>query len=130
MEKFTELAEKNRANFPLFLKKSWYSKKMKELNSIKISSEDRLIYEFAWARIAATAMQDEIDVKRWKEKIREEVIEELGKGAIQKLREEVTTKVKKELIEKLLKMNVAVEIIAVANNVTTDFVLDIKAKMQ
>jgi predicted transposase/invertase (TIGR01784 family) len=131
----------NRANFPAFLKKSWYAKTMKELNLSKMSSENRLVYELAWARIAATAMQDEIDTKRWKEEVKEEVKGEVTSKVTEevtskvteevtsKVTEEVTSKVKRNTIEKLLKMGVAVETIAVANDVTTEFVLDIKTNM-
>jgi predicted transposase/invertase (TIGR01784 family) len=144
----------NRANVPAFWKKSWYTKTMKELNLSKMSSENRLIYELAWARIAATAMQDEIDTKRWKaeveEKVTEEVTSKVTEVVTSKVTEEVTnkvteevtnkvteevtnkvtSKVKRETIEKFLKMGVAVETIAEGNNVSIDFVLDIKAKMQ
>jgi predicted transposase/invertase (TIGR01784 family) len=96
----------NRANVPAFLKKSWYSKTMKELNLSKMSAENRLIYELAWARIAATATQDEIDVKRWKSERDAEVI------------------------KKALKLGkLTIEEIAEIHDTSVDFVLSIQSKM-
>jgi predicted transposase/invertase (TIGR01784 family) len=116
----------NRANFPAFLKKSWYAKTMKELNLSKMSSENRLIYELAWARIAATAMQDEIDTKKWKEEVKAEVKAEVK----EEVKEEVKTEVASKMIENFLRMDrYGVEEIAIAAQVSVDFVLDVKSKM-
>jgi DNA-dependent RNA polymerase auxiliary subunit epsilon len=99
-----------RAYTPLFLKKSWYKKTIKELNSSKISAENGLIYGLAWARIAATAMQDKIDVKRYYA--------------------ERDAEHKAVLVEKALKTNkLTIEEIADISDASIDFVLVIKAKM-
>jgi hypothetical protein len=144
----------NRANVPAFWKKSWYTKTMKELNLSKMSSENRLIYELAWARIAATATQDEIDVKRWKaeareeaknelvievtekvtSKVTEEVTSKVTEEVTSKVTEEVTSKVTEEvtskMVEKLLKTSkLSIEEIAMTMDETVDFVLSIKSKM-
>jgi hypothetical protein len=102
------------ANTPIFLKKSWYKKTMKELNLSKISAENGLIYGLAWARIAATAMQDEIDVKRYYEERDKKRAEE---HAI-------------VVIRKVLKLDkLTIEEIAEMTDTSIDFVLDVKAKM-
>jgi predicted transposase/invertase (TIGR01784 family) len=129
----------NKANIPLFLGKSWYTKTMKELNLSKMSSENRLIYELAWARIAATAMQDEIDTKRWKEEAkeeaREEMREEIKQEVIQEAREELTNVITEEvtnkMVENLLKIGkLSIEDIAAVTQESVDFVLSIKTKMR
>jgi hypothetical protein len=100
----------DRAKIPAFFKKSWYDKTIKELNLSKMSAENRLIYELTWARIAATATQDEIDVKnrdaeRDAERTRETIIN-------------------------LLEVGVDIDKIAKATKQSIDYVLDIKNQMQ
>jgi hypothetical protein len=71
----------DRAKIPAFFKKSWYVETMKQLNLSKMSAENRLICELTWARIAATAMQDELDIKKHDaEKLRETIINLLEVG--------------------------------------------------
>jgi hypothetical protein len=101
----------NRADVPAFWKKSWYTKTMKELNLSKMSSENRLIYELAWARIAATAQKEEDDLKR------RDAERDAERKAI--------------AIEKALKMGkLTVEEIAEVNDASLDFVLEIELKME
>ena len=100
----------DRAKIPAFFKKSWYVKTMKELNLSKMSAENRLIYELTWARIAATAMQDELDVKkrdaeRDAEKTRETIIS-------------------------FLEVGVDIDKIAKATKQSIDYILDIKNQIQ
>jgi predicted transposase/invertase (TIGR01784 family) len=131
LEKFTKLADQldnefeellftmknahtidldDRAKIPAFFKKSWYKETMKQLNLSKMSAENRLIYELTWARIAATATQDELDVKRWKAEAREEAT--------------------KKAIEKAMKIGkLTLDEIAEINDVSIDFVLDVQIKM-
>ena len=111
----------NQANIPAFWKKSWYRNTIKELNLSKMSSENRLIYELAAARAAATAAQDAIDVKRRDAEVTEAVTKEVTK--------EVTNKLKIEFINKALKRGkLSIEEIAEDNDVSIDFVLDIQSK--
>jgi predicted transposase YdaD len=106
----------NSANVPLFLGKSWYKKTMKELNASKISAENDLIYGLAWARIAATAMQDEIDVKKHNEKMkRRDAERDMERKSI--------------AIKKALKLEkLTIKEIAEINDVSIDFVLDVELK--
>jgi predicted transposase/invertase (TIGR01784 family) len=100
----------DRAKMPAFLKKSWYDKAMKELNLSKMSAENRLIYELTWARLAATAMQDEIDVKKY--------------------HAERTVERNTAMVEKALKLGkLTIEEIANVADTSIDFVLDVKEKM-
>lgn len=127
LEKFTKLADQldnefeellftmknahtidldDRAKIPAFFKKSWYNDTMKQLNLSKMSAENRLIYELTWARIAATATQDELDVKK----------RDAERDA--------------ERVEKALKLGkLTIEEIAEINDVPIDFVLGVKAKI-
>jgi predicted transposase/invertase (TIGR01784 family) len=96
----------DRAKTPAFWKKSWYNETMKQLNLSKMSAENRLIYELTWARIAATAMQDELDIKKHDaEKTRETIIN-------------------------FLEVGVDIDKIAKATKQSIDYVLDIKNQMQ
>jgi predicted transposase/invertase (TIGR01784 family) len=96
----------DRAKMPAFWKKSWYDKTMKELNLSKMSAENRLIYELTWARIAATAMQDELDIKN----------HDAERNSV--------------AIEKALKLGkLTIEEIAEVTGTSIDFVLDVKTKM-
>ncbi len=104
----------NRADVPAFWKKSWYTKTMKELNLSKMSSENRLIYELAWARIAATAQKEEEDLKK----------RDTERDAERDAERKATA------IEKALKLGkLTVEEIAEVTDASLDFVLDIESKM-
>jgi predicted transposase/invertase (TIGR01784 family) len=100
----------DRAKVPAFFKKSWYNETMKQLNLSKMSAENRLIYELTWARIAATATQDELDVKKRDAERDAERI--------------------KETIVNFLEVGVDIDKIAKATKQSIDFVLDIKNQMQ
>jgi hypothetical protein len=93
----------NQANVPAFWKKSWYRDTIKELNLSKMSSENRLIFELAQARAAATAAQEKSDLEKH--------------DAERTL----------EVIKNFLALDA--EKIAKATNVSLDFVLDIQSKM-
>jgi predicted transposase/invertase (TIGR01784 family) len=100
----------DRAKMPAFWKKSWYSKTIKELNLSKMSAENRLMYELAWARIAAAAQQDEEDVKK------RDAERDAERNAA--------------VIEKALKRGkLTIEEIAEDYNTSIDFVLDVQSKM-
>jgi hypothetical protein len=103
----------NRANVPAFWKKSWYKNTIKELNLSKMSAENRLIYELTQARAAATAAQEEADLKK------RDAERDAERDALQKT----------ATIEKLLALEVDIDKIAKATDTSIDFVLDIKSKM-
>ena len=116
----------DRAKVPAFWKKSWYSKTMKELNLSKMSAENRLIYELAWARIAATAYQEEMDRKaRDAERDAERDTErDTERDAERDAELKVAT-----IVKALKRGKLNIEEIAEDNDVSIDFVLEVKAKM-
>ena len=96
----------DRAKTPAFWKKNWYKKTIKELNLSKMSPENRLMYELAWARTMGAAHQEEEDLRRRDE-------EKMA-----------------SIVEKALKRGkLTIEEIAEDNETSVDFVLKIQAKM-
>ena len=111
----------NQANVPAFWKKSWYRDTIKELNLSKMSSENRLIFELAQARTAATAAQE----KRDREK--RDADRDAARDTERDTERDALHTI--EMIKNLLSLDVAAEKIAKANDVSVDFVLDIQSKM-
>ena len=141
LEKFTKLADKldnefeellftmknadtidldNQANVPAFWKKSWYRDTIKELNLSKMSSENRLIFELAQARTAATAAQEKRD--REQRDAERDAARDSERDSERDFQHTV------KMIENLLALGVDIKKIAIANSVSVDFVSDIQSK--
>jgi predicted transposase/invertase (TIGR01784 family) len=139
---------------PAFWRKEWLQGAIKELNERTMSPENRALYHISLGRLMAINEHYEMERKELRVEITEEVTHKVTEEVTHKVTEEVTHKVTEEVthkvteevthkvteeltrnmqfdnIQKLLKLNkMTIEEIADFNNVSIDFVFEIKDNM-